>query len=137
MAPRLCISHGAAIQFEAEVEEVNIELKYEPSGTIKEIVSGYVEVGRHGKLSIADMDGYKATVIVDKDNNPDQLRGVIMLILHPTMQIQLKKQRMHRESACYCFEIWSVYSQWRWALWCGKCGWMRIYSRKRKGLEKK
>ena len=60
----------------AEVEDANIELKYEPSGTMKEIASESTEVGKHGKLSIADVGGYTAPVIVDKDNNPYQLRGV-------------------------------------------------------------
>ena len=59
-----------------EVEEVNIDLKYEPSGTMKEIAPESTEVGKHGKLSIADVDGYTAPVIVDKDNVPFQLRGV-------------------------------------------------------------
>lgn len=60
----------------AEAEEGNIELKYEPSGTMKEIAPEATEVGRHGKLTIADVDGYTAPVIVDKDKNPYQLRGV-------------------------------------------------------------
>ncbi|MDE6055187.1 MAG: glycoside hydrolase family 5 protein [Lachnospiraceae bacterium] len=60
----------------AEVEEVNIELKYEPSGTMKEIALESTEVGKHGKLHMADVDGYTAPVIVDKDNNPYQLLGV-------------------------------------------------------------
>lgn len=60
----------------AEVEEVNIDLKYEPSGTMKEIAPESTEVGMHGKLSIADVDGYTAPVIVDKNNDPYQLRGV-------------------------------------------------------------
>ncbi len=61
---------------EAESEEGNRELKYEPSGIMKEVASESTEVGIHGKLSIADVDGYTAPVIVDKDNNPYQLRGV-------------------------------------------------------------
>ena len=66
------IGQGEAV----EVEAVNIELKYEPSGAMKEIAPESTEVGKHGKLSIADVDGYTAPVIVDKDNNPYQLRGV-------------------------------------------------------------
>ena len=61
---------------EAKLEEGNNKLKYEPSGTMKEIAPESTEVGKHGKLSIADVDGYTAPVIVDKDNNPYQLRGV-------------------------------------------------------------
>lgn len=60
----------------AEVEEVNIELRYEPSGATKELAPESTEVGKHGKLSMADVDGYTAPVIVDRDNQPYQLRGV-------------------------------------------------------------
>ena len=59
-----------------EAEGGNMELRYEPSGIKKESTPEDTEVGKHGKLSIADVDGYTAPVIVDKDNMPYQLRGV-------------------------------------------------------------
>ena len=65
-----------AIVIPIKADEMNIELKYEPSGTMKDIVPESTEVGKHGKLSIADVDGYTVPVIVDKDNNPYQIRGV-------------------------------------------------------------
>ncbi|MDE7479489.1 MAG: glycoside hydrolase family 5 protein, partial [Lachnospiraceae bacterium] len=59
-----------------EVEEVDVDLRYEPSGAKKEIAPKDTEVGRHGRLHMADVDGYTAPIIVDKDDNPYQLRGV-------------------------------------------------------------
>ncbi|MDE7232877.1 MAG: hypothetical protein K2N37_07385, partial [Lachnospiraceae bacterium] len=67
---------AAAIVMPVKADEGDIELRYEPSGTMKEIAPEETEVGKHGKLSIADVDGYTAPVVVDKDRKPYQLRGV-------------------------------------------------------------
>ncbi len=52
-----------------------IELKYELSGEKKELAFEQTEVGQHGALSMADVKGYTAPVIVDKNGVPYQLRG--------------------------------------------------------------
>lgn len=51
------------------------ELKYELTGTVKELAASDTPVGKHGKLKLATVSGYSAPVIVDESGNPYQLRG--------------------------------------------------------------
>ena len=51
------------------------DLKYELTGKAKEVEFKDTPVGKHGKLSLADVDGYDTPVIVDKNGKPFQLRG--------------------------------------------------------------
>ena len=61
---------------QAEVEEVNVTLKYKLTGEKKEIDAKDTEVGQHGKLKMAKVAGYTAPVIVDKNGKPFQMHGV-------------------------------------------------------------
>jgi hypothetical protein len=50
-------------------------LKYSLTGEKKDVAFADTPVGKHGKLSLATVDGYSAPVIVDKNGKPYQLRG--------------------------------------------------------------
>ena len=52
------------------------ELNYEITGQTKDIPLSQTPVGKHGKLHLKKVEGYgNAPVIVDKNDNPYQLRG--------------------------------------------------------------
>ncbi|MCR5701308.1 MAG: cellulase family glycosylhydrolase [Lachnospiraceae bacterium] len=51
------------------------ELKYELTGKTKTVAATDTPVGKHGKLRLADVTGYDAPIIVDKNGTPFQLRG--------------------------------------------------------------
>ena len=51
------------------------ELKYELTGTVKNLAASETPVGKHGKLKLATVEGYSAPIIVDKNGAPFQLRG--------------------------------------------------------------
>ena len=52
------------------------ELNYEITGQTKDIPFSQTPVGKHGKLHLKKVEGYgNAPVIVDKNDNPYQLRG--------------------------------------------------------------
>lgn len=59
-----------------EVKEVNVELKYTLTGEKKNMKKSETAVGKHGKLSMKKVSGYKAPVITDKNGKPFQMRGV-------------------------------------------------------------
>ena len=61
---------------QGEVEKVDVPLKYTLTGEKKDIPAEETEVYKHGKLKMADVDGYTAPVIVDKNGKPFQMRGV-------------------------------------------------------------
>ena len=50
-------------------------LNYELTGKTKNLAFADTPVGKHGKLSLKTVDGYKTPVIVDKNGKPFQLRG--------------------------------------------------------------
>ncbi len=58
------------------VEETTVDLKYAITGETKDVAFEDTAVGRHGKLSLEEVDGYTAPVIVDENGEPYQLRGV-------------------------------------------------------------
>lgn len=51
------------------------KLKYELTGTRKDLAPADTPFGKHGKLKLAEVDGYAAPVIVDKNGKTFQLRG--------------------------------------------------------------
>lgn len=59
-----------------EVEEVDVELKYTLTGERKNMKKSETAVGKHGKLQMKKVSGYKAPVIVDQDGKPFQMHGV-------------------------------------------------------------
>lgn len=52
-----------------------VKCKYTLTGETKELAISETPVGKHGKLSLATVDGYTAPIIVDKNGLPYQLRG--------------------------------------------------------------
>ena len=51
------------------------ELKYELTGQVKTVAQADTPVGKHGALNLAQVDGYSAPIIVDRNGQPFQLRG--------------------------------------------------------------
>ncbi len=51
------------------------KLKYTLTGQVKTVAQEDTPVGKHGALKLANVDGYTAPVIVDKNGTPFQLRG--------------------------------------------------------------
>lgn len=59
-----------------EGNEPETDSNYNVTGAVKNITYNDTPVGKHGTLSVKNISQYKAPTIVDKNNNPVQLRAV-------------------------------------------------------------
>lgn len=60
----------------AESNKPESDSNYSVTGAVKNITYDNTPVGKHGALSVENISQYKAPTIVDKNNNPVQLRAV-------------------------------------------------------------
>ncbi len=66
------IGKGAANQI---LTNIKLKDEYKLTGGVKHVSYENTPVGKHGKLSVQNVDGYSAPVVVDKNGKPYQLRG--------------------------------------------------------------